>query len=82
MTGQKAPAVAARGQTRPWVITGVFLFDAPALVEQFRKQKRRLGVAAGVRKNEWDAALVYPEAAGSGTTDAKRCAARGAEAVR
>ena len=65
MTGPKAPAVAARGQTRPWVITEVFLFDAPALVEQVRKQKRRLGVATGVRKNEWEAAMVYPEAARS-----------------
>ena len=63
MTGPKSAAMTSRGQTRPWVITEVFLFDAQALVEQFRVQKRRLGVAAGVREHEWEAARVYPEAA-------------------
>ena len=63
MTGSKAVAMTSRGQTLPWVITEVFLFDAPALVEQFRVQKRRLGVAAYVRQHEWEAARVYPEAA-------------------
>ena len=56
MTGPKAGAMTSRGQTRPWVITEVFLFDGPALVEQFRMQKRRLGVAAYVRQHEWEAA--------------------------
>ena len=41
----------------------MFLFDARALVEKFREQKRRLGVASYVRKNEWEAASVYPAAA-------------------
>ena len=75
MTGPKAPAVDSRGQTRPWVITEVFLFDARVLVGQFRKQKRRLGVAAYVRKHEWEEARVYPEAAASARltlTDAQR----------
>ena len=63
MTGPKAGAMTSRGQTRPWVITEVFLFDAPTLVEQFRMQKRRLGVAASVRQHEWEAARVYPKAA-------------------
>ena len=57
------------------MITEVFLFDAPALVEQFRVQKRRLGVAAYVRQHEWEAARVYPEAAPRTRlplTDAKR----------
>ena len=59
MTGPKAVAMTSRGQTRPWVITEVFLFDAPALVERLR----RLGVAASVRQHEWEAARVYPAAA-------------------
>ena len=58
MTGPKAVARTSRGQTRPWVITEVFLFDAPALV----KRLPRLGVAASVRQHEWEAARVYPEA--------------------
>ena len=75
MTGPKAAARTSRGQTRPWVITEVFLFDAPTLVEQLREQKRRLGVAAFVRQHEWEAARVYPAAAPSAPltlTDAQR----------
>ena len=75
MTGPKAGAMTSRGQTRPLMITEVFLFDAPALVEQFRVQKRRLGVAAYVRQHEWEAARVYPKAAprvGLTLTDAQR----------
>ena len=59
MTGPKAVAMTSKGQTRPLVITEVFLFDAPALV----KRLPRLGVAASVRQHEWEAARVYPEAA-------------------
>ena len=75
MTGPKAGATNSRGQTRPLVIKEVFLFDAPALVKEFRVQKRRLGVASYVRQHEWEAAMVYPEAASSARltlTDAKR----------
>ena len=63
LTGPKAEATTSKGQTRPLVITEVFLFDASALVEQFKVQKRRLGVAAYVRQHEWEAAMVYPKAA-------------------
>ena len=63
MTGPKATAVTSRGQTRPWVIEAVFVFDARAMVAQFRKQKRKLGIASSVRQDEWEAARVYPEAA-------------------
>ena len=63
MTGPQAAAISSRGRTLPWVITEVFLFDARALVEQFKKQKRTLGVASYVRKHEWEAARVYPAAA-------------------
>ena len=73
MTGPKAPSGASRGQTRPWVITKVFLFDAPALVKQFRAQGRRLDTAAAVRESEWDAAEVYPAPSAQLTlTDAQR----------
>ena len=65
LTGPKAEATTSKGQTRPLVITEVFLFDALALVEQFYVQKRRLGVAAYVRQHEWEAARIYPAAAPS-----------------
>ena len=75
MTGPKAPPGTSRGQTRPWVITEVFLFDAPELVKQLRSRDVKLGVAAYVRKHEWEEARVYPEAAASARltlTDAQR----------
>ena len=61
MTGPKAPPGTSRGQTRPWVITEVFLFDAPELVKQLRSRDVKLGVAAYVRKREWEEARVYVE---------------------
>ena len=63
MTGPKAVAMTSRGQTRPLVITEVFLFDGPALVERLRRLGVRLGVATGVRQHEWEAARVYPASA-------------------
>ena len=71
MTGPKAVAMTSRGQTLPWVITEVFLFDAPALVERLP----RVGLAASVRQHEWEAARVYPAAAPRArltVTDAQR----------
>ena len=59
MTGPKAVARTSKERTLPLVITEVFLFDAPALVERLPK----LGVAASVPKHEWEAARIYPEAA-------------------
>ena len=73
MTGPKPVAMTSRGQTRPLVIKEVFLFDARALVEQFRVQKRRRGVASFVLKHEWEEAEVYPAASARLTlTDAQR----------
>ena len=77
MTGPKAAAMSSRGQTLPWVITEVFLFDAQELVRQFKMEKRKLGVAAYVRLHEWEAARVYPQEAPEALlklTDAQRTA--------
>ena len=63
MTGPKAAPTTSRGQTRPWVLTEVLLFDAPELVEQLRTRGVKLGAATSVQKHEWEAARVYPEAA-------------------
>ena len=63
MTGPRAEAMTSRWQTRPWVITEVFLFDASALVDRLRKRGVKLGVPTSVWQPEWEAARVYPEAA-------------------
>ena len=60
MTGPKAVAAMNSRGPRPLVITEVFLFDAPALVERLDV---RVGVATSVRQREWEAARVYPAAA-------------------
>ena len=63
MTGPKAPATSSRGRTLPWVVTEVFVFDAPALVGRLRVIGRKLGIATYVRQHEWKRARVYPVAA-------------------
>ena len=75
LTGPKAEATTSRGQTRPLVITEVFLFDASALVDQLRSLGVSLGVATGVRRHEWEKARLYPAAAQGARltlTDAQR----------
>ena len=63
MTGPKAVAMRGQRPPRPLVITEVFLFNGPALVERLRGLGVRVGVATFVRKHEWEAARVYPAAA-------------------
>lgn len=59
-TGPKASAASSKEQTRPWVISEVFLFDAPALVERLRTRGVRIGTATSVTIKEWEAARIYP----------------------
>jgi len=51
------------GKTRPWVITSVYLFDGPALVEKLKVRGVKLGVATSVAKVYWDDAEWYPRPA-------------------
>ncbi len=62
LTGPRSPAMTSRGEERLWSIEGVYLFDAPALVERLRARGLRLGVATSVRREHWEAAEVYPVA--------------------
>ena len=82
MTGPKAVARTSRGQTRPLVITEVFLFDGPgaggAVTQTWRQTwRRRRRAATRVGGGEGLSGVGVRS-----TTDANRCAARGAEAVR
>ena len=81
MTGPKAVATTSRGQTRPLVITEVFLFDA-ALVERLRQRGVRVAVATSVRKHEWETARIYPAAAPGVRLTLTATQRRGAGAVR
>ena len=50
-------------KARPWVIESVFVFDAAALVRELLKRnpKKKIGIAAGVPVDLWEAAMIYPE---------------------
>lgn len=62
MTGPAAAPAASRGQTRPWVIVSVFVFEAVALLSELRKRnpRKRIGVATYVPADMWDEVKVYP----------------------
>ncbi len=60
MAGPKSQPVSSRGTVQNWNIASVFLFDAPALVEQLKRRKVKIGIATSVRKHLWDEAEVYP----------------------
>lgn len=59
MTGPPAPAVSSRAITCPLLITAVYLFNAPQLLESLRTRGVRLSVATSVRVRLWDAAEIY-----------------------
>ena len=66
LTGPKSPAMTSRGQSRPWVITDVFLFEARPLLARLRRRRNRnghrihIGKATSVSMEEWEAARIYP----------------------
>jgi hypothetical protein len=61
MTGPVSAAMSSRGQTRPWRIDAVYLFDARALRADLLERGRRVGVASSVRAERWKEAEIYPQ---------------------
>ncbi len=45
MTGPKTTVMTSKGQSRPWLIESVFLFNANELVNNLRKKGLRIGIA-------------------------------------
>jgi hypothetical protein len=60
LTGPHELAGSSRGTSRPWLITSVFLFDAPRLVNELALAPVKVGIATSVRKHLWDAAELWP----------------------
>ncbi len=60
LTGPHELAGSSRGTPRPWLITSVFLFDGPRLVDELAKAGIKVGIATSVRKHLWDAAELWP----------------------
>lgn len=60
LAGPAGAAVSSRNQTRPWIVSEVFLFAGPPLIDRLRARGVRIGIATSVRQSEWDAARIYP----------------------
>jgi hypothetical protein len=63
MTGPKSKVMSSRGQTRPWCIEAVYLFDARQLLDELRTRGVKIGIATSVRLAQWTAAEIFPHAA-------------------
>ena len=61
LTGPIAPAASSKGQDRPWLLAGIYLFDAPTLVDSLLSRGTKVGVAASVAKCYWDKAEIFPK---------------------
>jgi len=58
--GPKGSAVSSKKKGRPWVIDGIYLFDAAAISAMLRAAGRRPGTGTSVAQSHWDVAEVYP----------------------
>jgi len=62
MTGPHSWVAGTAGETRPWIITTVYLFDTQQLLAAQRARGVQVGVASSVREDQWRAAEIYPNA--------------------
>src|SRR5947209_4373340 len=60
MTGPPAAAASSHGQTRPWRIHNVYLFDARALHADLLERGQQIGTASSLRTQLWTKAEIYP----------------------
>lgn len=60
LAGPPEAAVSTKGQTRPWLIEEVFLFEAKPLLARLKARGVRIDVATSVRQAEWKEARIYP----------------------
>ena len=63
LSGPPGPASSSKGQDRPWLLSGIHLFNAAELVAALQSRNLKVGVAASVARVHWDAAEVYPRCA-------------------
>ena len=61
MSGPRGEQLKSSGQTRPWCIEYVHLFDGPELTETILKKGSKPGIATSVKKEYWDQAELWPE---------------------
>lgn len=60
MAGPKTPALSSKGQTRPWVINSVYLFQSEELMRDLSSRGIKIGIATSLREKYWIEAEIYP----------------------
>lgn len=60
LAGPKTSAGTSRGESRPWTIAAVYLFEAGLLIEELAARGVQLNVATSVREQQWTDAEIYP----------------------
>jgi hypothetical protein len=63
VVGPLSTKMNSRGEARPWLIDGVFLFEAKELVEQLLSRQAKVGIATSISKRYWSQAEIYPHQA-------------------
>ena len=64
LTGPVTAPASSRDDSRPWLIEGVYLFEAQLLIDRLLAAGRvKIGIATSVKIAEWDAAEVFPRQA-------------------
>jgi len=64
LAGPKTQGTSSRGRERPWTIDSVYLFKSTELMDKLKERRVRIGVATSVRREDWEAAEVYPGSKG------------------
>jgi hypothetical protein len=60
LTGPKTAPKSSKGETRPIVISHVYLFNMVKLLKELRKRKLKIGIATSVANQYWKEAEVNP----------------------
>ncbi len=61
LAGPKSLAESSRRQTRPWVVTNVYLFDSVDLLDELGRRGVKIGVATSIAEQTWIGAEIFPE---------------------
>lgn len=65
LAGPAGTTLTSRGDDRPWLIDGVYLFDASRLVAALKPRGCKIGIATSVAQEFWRAARIYPPRPGA-----------------
>jgi hypothetical protein len=61
LTGPKSFAMSSRGQTRPWIIESVFLFDTRSIIAELERTSVKIGIASSIQQEQWRKAEIFPQ---------------------